>query len=421
MSKSAGLTVSDEEVFETILRMLRSSGNSEAASLLGESRWRFEQTGYDNWNGGTWIYKLYVEVDAGIYAALDDRREKIKEEIERQLTEVTRPLSSDWYHVQLAPLVVTMTGRPDLRGGAVSRETRQNIIGFLSNEHISWHGQLAQTDFLSELYDLRTLPSDDPRYGNAIEDIRQHCVLNDDWPLEWVYKDGRINLLEGADDGFLRFVELLVDPRVRPKSDETSKLAERLDAELRRDGWTLAEIETLAGGKMRIVPCHAAYDRAQATLRHTAVALNSPWMHQEIARIEAAVESDPSLAIGTAKDLVETCCKHVADRLAFTIPAGAKFPEVVRTTLKELQLVPEKIADRKKGAEVIKRILGNFVQLTQGLAELRNLYGSGHGRDSSKRGLEPRHARLAVSAAAAFAEFVVSTLKVRESKIERAS
>ncbi len=69
----------------------------------------------------------------------------------------------------------------------------------------------------------------------------------------------------------------------------------------------------------------------------------------------------------------------------------------MRATLKELQLVPEEIAEGKKGAEAIKRILGNFAQLTQGLAELRNLYGSGHGRDSSRRGLQPRHARLAVS------------------------
>jgi hypothetical protein len=142
-------------------------------------------------------------------------------------------------------------------------------------------------------------------------------------------------------------------------------------------------------------------------------------MHQEIERIESAVDSDPALAIGTAKDLVETCCRHIADRLAIKAAPSASFPELVRATLKELQLVPEEIAEGKKGAEAIKRILGNFAQLTQGLAELRNLYGSGHGRDSSKRGLQPRHARLAVSAAAAFAEFVVDTFNMRTAQIKR--
>jgi hypothetical protein len=136
-------------------------------------------------------------------------------------------------------------------------------------------------------------------------------------------------------------------------------------------------------------------------------------MHQEIERIEAAIDVDPALAIGTAKELIETCCKHIADRLALAIPPNADMPELVKATLRGLQLVPEGISQEKKGAEAIRRILGNFAQVTQGLAELRNWYGSGHGRNSSHRGLQPRHARLAVSAAAAFVEFVVATFHMR--------
>jgi hypothetical protein len=234
--------------------MLRSSDNSEAASLLRTSRWRFEQTGYDNWNGGTWTYTLYLEIAPEIYAALGDRRDAIKTEIEKQLSEVVGHLSSDWYHVKMVPLIVTMAGRPDLKGGPIPRETRKNVVSLLRNQGVSWQGDLLPTDFLSELYDLKTLSSGDPRYGDAFGDIWQHCVMNDDWPPDWVYTDKRVNLIEGADDKFLRFVELLVDPVVRPNHDEASKLAERLNEELRRDGWTLAEIETLAGGtKIRVV------------------------------------------------------------------------------------------------------------------------------------------------------------------------
>jgi hypothetical protein len=56
--------------------------------------------------------------------------------------------------------------------------------------------------------------------------------------------------------------------------------------------------------------------------------------------------------------------------------------------------VPEDITDAKRGAETIKLILRNLAALTQYLAELRGLYGSGHGRDGRHRGLQPRHARL---------------------------
>lgn len=58
--------------------------------------------------------------------------------------------------------------------------------------------------------------------------------------------------------------------------------------------------------------------------------------------------------------------------------------------------------------------LRNLSALTQYLAELRGLYGSGHGRDGKHRGLEPRHARLAVGAAAAFIEFVTETHHQRD-------
>jgi Abortive infection C-terminus len=45
--------------------------------------------------------------------------------------------------------------------------------------------------------------------------------------------------------------------------------------------------------------------------------------------------------------------------------------------------------------------------------QLRKLYGTGHGRRASHRGLCARHARLAVAAAAALVDFAVATYKVR--------
>ena len=411
---NAKLAATDEEIIETILRMLKSSGKSEAASLLRNSRSRFEQTGYDNWNGGTRTYTLYIEIAPEMFAVLGDRKNEIKSEVEKHLTEVTNQLSSDWYQVELVPLIVAIPGRPDLKGGPVSALTRRNIIDSLKKRKLSWHGELLETDFLSKIFDLEVLPSNDSRFKDAAGDIWQHRFLNDDWPEDWVYKDERLNLLQGPDGKFLQFVEQLVDPIVRPDMAEASALADELSKELRRDGWTLAESDTLRGErKFRVAPSNAAYDRAEAALRHTAVALSSAWMHQEVERIEAAVDGDPALAIGTAKELIETCCKHIADSLALAIPPNADMQELVKATLKGLQLVPEGISDEKKGAEAIRRILGNFAQVTQGLAELRNLYGSGHGRNSSHRGLQPRHARLAVSAAAAFVEFVVATFHMR--------
>jgi hypothetical protein len=126
-----------------------------------------------------------------------------------------------------------------------------------------------------------------------------------------------------------------------------------------------------------------------------------------------AVEGDPSLAIGTAKDLVETCCKSILTRQQIPFAKSATLPELTKLLTKELRLVPEGISDEAKGVETIRLLLRNLTTITQYLSEMRSLYGSGHGRDGKHRGLEPRHARLAVGAAVAFIDFVSETYHQR--------
>lgn len=78
--------------------------------------------------------------------------------------------------------------------------------------------------------------------------------------------------------------------------------------------------------------------------------------------------------------------------------------------------MPEGIPDAARGADVLKRLLSNLGTIGNGLAELRGLYGTGHGKDGSAVGLKPRHARLAVGAAAALAVFLFETHE--DTKIE---
>jgi len=48
--------------------------------------------------------------------------------------------------------------------------------------------------------------------------------------------------------------------------------------------------------------------------------------------------------------------------------------------MKELRLIPEGIPDSARGSDVIKRLLSNLGTIGNGLAELRGLYGTGHGK-----------------------------------------
>jgi hypothetical protein len=80
------LPIGDEEIIETVHRMLIAAGRHEAASLLQKSRVRFEETGYDNWNGGTYSITLYVQVAPETFVVLGDRRETVEKEIGEPLS-----------------------------------------------------------------------------------------------------------------------------------------------------------------------------------------------------------------------------------------------------------------------------------------------------------------------------------------------
>lgn len=397
----------------TVEELLAAERMTQAADLVRGATPRIERTGFDNWNGGTELWTVYLAVEPEEYTQLGSAKPRVEEQISQRLKAVLEPFTSDWYSVSIAPRLV----EPRERAGPnshIRRQTRQNIIDGLRIEQVSWSGKLVEVDFLARIYDLQSLPSHDNRYKDAAGDIYQHRVNNYDWEDDWVFDDKRFALQSGSDDKFLRFLCETVHPVVRPDKDEAIKLVVQYNDQLRQDGWELAEEELIAG-RPRFVARKIGLTGRRSVSRAGTVAdaLDAGWMRKEIERLEVAVETDPSLAIGTAKDLVETCCKTILTRQGIAFPKTATLPELTKLLTKELRLVPEGISDEAKGAESIRLLLRNLTTITQYLSEIRGLYGVGHGRDGNHRGLEPRHARLAVGAAVTFIDFVSDTYHKR--------
>lgn len=154
-----------------------------------------------------------------------------------------------------------------------------------------------------------------------------------------------------------------------------------------------------------------------SVLRNTAEKFGLVHIKLEIARIEKTVDTDPGAAVSGAKNLIESCCKTILDDLAVDYDEKSlNVVALVRLTMEQLNLLPQNMPDGAKGVESMRRILGNLGNIAQGMSELRNLYGTGHGRSGRPAGLIPRHARLAVTASSALVQFLFETHKDRRQR-----
>ena len=141
-------------------------------------------------------------------------------------------------------------------------------------------------------------------------------------------------------------------------------------------------------------------------LAKIAAQFDADYLRQQIIRMEEAVESDPALAIGTAKELIETCCKTILEQRGESFAKDPDMPELTKAVFRQLKMTRDDVPDAIEGAEAIKRVLSNLGAVSNELARLRNLYGTGHGKLADAPGLSSRHAKLAVGSAATLVRFL---------------
>ena len=412
-----------ESLLATVHAILRAEGADEAADVVRDYPAKVELTGSDNWNGGTNYWDIQLSIPALEYAKLGARRSQIQERITLALREITEHEPNDAYAAAIIP---AKEFQADWRSGKsdLPKKVRQNILDGLRLDDVKWHGELNDVEFLSRLYELEKLPSFDNRFKDAAGDIWQHRWNNDDWENDWVFTDSRFQLLDGRAEQFLRFLCEIVHPIVRPDRTAALKLVEHFNHQLKGAGWEIYQEELIAGRPRfayRSMSNSIQNNAFRSIMRAKVVveALNAGWMAKQIERVEYSVDSDPELAIGTAKELVESCCKSILTKREIPFTKSDDLGDLAKKVTKALQLVPEGVSDAAKGADNIRLVLRNLAGLTSNLAQLRGLYGTGHGKDGQHRGLQPRHARLAVAAAVAFIDFVSETYRHREESERR--
>jgi Abortive infection C-terminus len=178
-------------------------------------------------------------------------------------------------------------------------------------------------------------------------------------------------------------------------------------------GWQARRdiIEELLGPTRQHVR-HLEEEPLQAALSAPIIAaLKDPAAIQEaLGRIQRAAPLDPALAIGSAKELVESTAKVVLVERGLTVNDKDDLPALVSQAQTALGLHPSTMSPGPDGTDAVKKILGSMITATTGLAELRNRYGTGHGAAGARTGLRARHAHLAVNTAITWCRMMLDTL-----------
>lgn len=132
-------------------------------------------------------------------------------------------------------------------------------------------------------------------------------------------------------------------------------------------------------------------------------------LSKQMRRIYDSLEEDPELAIGSTKEMVETVLKTILQGVGEDIEdiEVLDIPKLIKAVQNNIKLIPDDVDDANKAHQTVKRTLNNLGQIVIGIAELRNSYGTGHGKVKNESGLKPYHARLAVNAGVTLSKFLI--------------
>lgn len=161
----------------------------------------------------------------------------------------------------------------------------------------------------------------------------------------------------------------------------------------------------------RLYSLEDSSDRGSSLAEPALSALSDPTAIQEhLRRLEGSIDADPRLAVSVAKDMVESTAKLVLRERKLTYSDKEDLPALVARSQKALKLHAAGVSSDNEEARALKTILGSLTNLTQGVTELRNKVGVGHGRESVPAWVRPRHARLAAGAAGTWCNLMLETL-----------
>jgi hypothetical protein len=206
------------------------------------------------------------------------------------------------------------------------------------------------------------------------------------------------------------YAPLKVYKSLSEHSEKTSKIEAALTESAQAEGIYLRDIAWRARLKSNSEMQNEKRGEAISEL------LNQTYVNKQVRLMHQSLGDNPHLALGTAKELIETCCKSILTEEGITYDRDWDILKLVKETNKVVDLIPFEIENKETAKTSVAKILSGFSTIVHGVTELRNSYGTGHGHDPNFKMLDDLYVKLAVTAASELAIFYLTLRRKNEPK-----
>lgn len=142
MVEGSPLPFDAEAIVGTLAHIAAAQGDAAAVAALAVSIPRLERTGYDNWNGGTDLLTLYLEVPTQIFAQLF----RVREDIQKGLLAMLKPVIEAYPGYWATAVSIVPAEKPP-------SDWRERAMAWLRGEGTTNQGRVRSDNIVARQYD----------------------------------------------------------------------------------------------------------------------------------------------------------------------------------------------------------------------------------------------------------------------------
>jgi hypothetical protein len=336
---------------------------------------------------------------------LNFKMEKISKQ---EIIEILNPFCKE-REIELFPIIETPLSYK------LSKVTKKELIKCLTKSDspypFLWYGELKEFDFIKSYSKL-----DEYSYNNSnincYEQYKNNRISNkDSYSSDMFFYDSHLPFQTAEDNYILEFLENVFSPEVRNESGNWKDVLLNINILLVQDGYILTEDGKISGlTKYKCKKIEEAITIPKS-VEQIAFSFETKYISHQKELIEGTIDSKPYVSIGKSKELIESALKYILRCENVPYSNSDDLLKLNKKVTKILKIDVQSNPNASENIRGAKQIFSGLCNIAQGMCELRNQNGDGHGYHPNHFIIPPGYARLAASASITYVAFLKETFE----------